>query len=556
MDEIVVEETAVEAVKRESAHLRGSIAAELTNAEPTVSHNAEHLLKFHGIYTQDDRDVRRERTQAKQALEFIFMLRVAIPGGRLTADQWLALDTLADEVADGSIRLTTRQAVQFHGVYKGGLQPLVQTLDRNLMTSFAACGDVVRNVVACPDLTLSDPNGRLAKMVDHLAVAFRPTTEAYWELFVNGEPAVQRVAEKEKPYYGDNYLPRKFKIAVAHPHDNCVDVYAQDVGLIPTEHPELGQGFTVLVGGGLGRSYANEDTFARLADPLTFALDDELDEVIAAILQTYHDLGGRTDRRRARMKYLVADRGLEAFQREVEARLGRSLRPISTPWTPTAAADHLGWSKSHGDTWQLGVRIGAGRIRDHNDGPQQRSAFATLAKTFNAHFAVTAQQDLIVAGIAEADKEAVTEILRDHGVALDDELGAVERNALACVALPTCSQALAEAERRLPELVDGLEATLSQVGLGDRRLQVRMTGCPNGCARPAVAEIGLVGRTKTGYDLFLGGGLRGDRLATLVAEKVKLEDLDQHLTPLLDQWKNEGEEGEAFGDFLHRAGLL
>jgi sulfite reductase (ferredoxin) len=556
VDEIVVGETAVEAVKRESTYLRGSIAAELANAEPTVSHDAEHLLKFHGIYTQDDRDVRRERTQAKQALEFIFMLRVAIPGGRLTAEQWLALDTLADQVADGSIRLTTRQAVQFHGVYKNGLQPLVQTLDRNLMTSFAACGDVVRNVVACPDLTLSDPNGRLAKMVDHLAVAFRPTTEAYWELFVNGEPAAQRVAEKEKPYYGDNYLPRKFKIAVANPHDNCVDVYAQDVGLIPTEHPELGQGFTVVVGGGLGRSYANEDTFARLADPLTFATDDELDEVIAAILQTYHDLGGRTDRRRARMKYLVADLGLEAFQREVEARLGRPLRAIPTAWSPIAAADHLGWSKSHGDTWQLGVRIGAGRIRDHEDGPQQRSAFSLLAKTYNAHFAVTAQQDLIVAGIAEADKAAVTEILRSHRVVLDDELGSVERNALACVALPTCSQALAEAERRLPELVDGLEATLANAGLGDRRLQVRMTGCPNGCARPAVAEIGLVGRTKTGYDLFLGGGLRGDRLATLVAEKVKLEEVDQHLSPLLEQWKNEGESGEAFGDFLHRAGLL
>ena len=556
MDEIVVGETAVEAVKRESTYLRGSIAAELANAEPTVSHDAEHLLKFHGIYTQDDRDVRRERTQAKQALEFIFMLRVAIPGGRLTAEQWLALDTLADEVADGSIRLTTRQAVQFHGVYKNGLQPLVQTLDRNLMTSFAACGDVVRNVVACPDLTLSDPNGRLAKMVDHLAVAFRPTTEAYWELFVNGEPAAQRVAEKEKPYYGDNYLPRKFKIAVANPHDNCVDVYAQDVGLIPTEHPELGQGFTVVVGGGLGRSYANEDTFARLADPLTFATDDELDEVIAAILQTYHDLGGRTDRRRARMKYLVADLGLEAFQREVEARLGRPLRGIPTAWSPVAAADHLGWSKSHGDTWQLGVRIGAGRIRDHEDGPQQRSAFSLLAKTYNAHFAVTAQQDLIVAGIAEADKAAVTEILRSHRVVLDDELGSVERNALACVALPTCSQALAEAERRLPELVDGLETTLANAGLGDRRLQVRMTGCPNGCARPAVAEIGLVGRTKTGYDLFLGGGLRGDRLATLVAEKVKLEEVDQHLSPLLERWKNEGDEGEAFGDFLHRAGLL
>ncbi len=556
MDEVLGQETAVEAVKRDSLQLRGSIASELRDGEPSVSHDAEHLLKFHGIYTQDDRDLRRERTQAKLPLEFIFMLRVAIPGGRLTAEQWMALDTLADEVADGSIRLTTRQAVQFHGVYKRGLQPLVQTLDRNLMTSFAACGDVVRNVVACPDLTLSDPQGRLARLVDHLAVAFRPTTEAYWELFVNGDPAVQRVVAEEKPYYGDNYLPRKFKIAVAHPEDNCVDVYAQDVGLIPTEHPELGPGFTVLVGGGLGRSYANEDTFARLADPLTFATDAELDAVIVAVLQTYHDLGGRTDRRRARMKYLVSDLGLAGFTSEVEARLGRSLRPATTTWTPKAAADHLGWAKSHGDTWQLGVRIGAGRIRNHEGGAQQRTAFAALATQFGAHFAVTAQQDLIVAGIANDDKAAVIEILREHGVTLDDDLGPVERNALACVALPTCSQALAEAERRLPELVDGLEATLQRVGVDERRLQVRMTGCPNGCARPAVAEIGLVGRTKTGYDLFLGGGLRGDRLATLVAEKVKLEDLDQHLTPLLEQWKNDGEAGEAFGDFLHRAGLL
>lgn len=556
VDEIVVTETAVEAVKRDSEHLRGSIAAELVDANPSVSHDAEHLLKFHGIYTQDHRDVRRERTQAKAPLEFIFMLRVAIPGGRLTAEQWLALDTLADEVADGSIRLTTRQAVQFHGVYKGGLQPLVQSLNRNLMTSFAACGDVVRNVVACPDLTLSDPGGRLAKMVDHLAVAFRPTTDAYWELFVNGEPAVQRVVEVEKPYYGENYLPRKFKIGVAHPHDNCIDVYAQDVGLIPTEHPELGSGFIVLAGGGLGRSYANEDTFARLADPITFATDDELDEVIVAILQTFHDLGGRTDRRRARMKYLVADLGLEAFTREVEQRLGSPLRPVDTPWTPVAAADHLGWAKSFGQTWQIGVRIGAGRIRDHVGGPQQRTAFATLAKRFGLHFAVTAQQDLIVAGISPGDREAVTEVLRENGIALEGELGPVERNALACVALPTCSQALAEAERRLPELVDGLEATLKSVGIGDQRLQVRLTGCPNGCARPAVAEIGLVGRTKTGYDLFLGGGLRGDRLATLVAEKVKLEDVGEHLTPLLEQWKTQANDGEAFGDFLHRAGLL
>ena len=551
-----VDETPVEAIKRESAQLRGTLAEELSSSTANVSHDAEQLLKFHGVYSQDDRDVRRERSLAKEALEFIFMLRVAIPGGRLTAAQWLALDTIADEVADGSIRLTTRQAVQFHGIGKSGLRPLVQALDRNLMTSFAACGDVVRNVVACPALTLHDPEGRLARMVDHLAVAFRPKTQAYWELFVNGETAVAAPVVQEQPYFGDNYLPRKFKIAIAHPNDNCVDVFAQDLGLIPAVHPELGEGFSVVVGGGLGRNYANEDTFARLADPLTFATDDEVDGVIAAVLSTYHDLGLRNDRRRARLKYLVADSGYEAFRLEVEARYGSALRPPLTGWVPTAAADHLGWSTLGDGTLQLGVRIGAGRIRDFDGGPQLRTAFRRLAQELKVHFAITAQQDLVVAGVPVDQREFVDSLLLELGITAVDQLGPVERQALACVALPTCGQALAEAERRLPETVDLLEKTLQTSGVSGRSLQLRMTGCPNGCARPAVAEVGLVGRTKTGYDLFLGGGPRGDRLATLFKEKVKIDDVPELLQPLLEKWASEGEQGEAFGDYLHRAGLL
>ncbi len=551
-----VDETPVEAIKRESAQLRGTLAEELSSSTPNVSHDAEQLLKFHGVYSQDDRDVRRERALAKEVLEFIFMLRVAIPGGRLTASQWLALDTIADEVADGSIRLTTRQAVQFHGIGKRGLRPLVQTLDRHLMTSFAACGDVVRNVVACPDLTLHDPEGRLARMVDHLAVAFRPKTQAYWELFVNGEPAVAAPVVEEEPYFGDNYLPRKFKIAIAHPEDNCVDVFAQDIGLIPAVHPELGEGFSVVVGGGLGRNYAHDDTFARLADHLTFALDEEVDAVIAAVLSTYHDLGLRNDRRRARLKYLVADHGYDAFRREVEARYGGTLRPPLTGWIPTAAADHLGWSTRDDGTLQLGVRIGAGRIRDLEGGPQLRTAFRRLAEELKVHFAITAQQDLVVAGVPAHQREFVDALLLQMGITAVDQLGPVERQALACVALPTCGQALAEAERRLPETVDLLEESLRSAGLANRSLQLRMTGCPNGCARPAVAEVGLVGRTKSGYDLFLGGGPRGDRLATLFKEKVKIDDVPQLLQPLLESWASEGEDGEAFGDFLHRTGLL
>jgi sulfite reductase (ferredoxin) len=555
---VVVEskpETEVETIKRSSAYLRGAIAHDLDDGAPNVSNESEQILKFHGIYAQDNRDVRRERSLKGEVLDYIFMIRVVIPGGRLSTEQWLGLDRIAEEVADGTIRLTTRQAVQFHGVVKDGLRPLAQALDQQLMSSFGGCGDVVRNVVTCPDLQHDQANPRLAQIASRLSKTFRPTTGAHWEIFVNGEKAASKEDAEEHPFYGDTYLPRKFKIAIAHPEDNCVDVFAQDVGLIPSEHPELGTGFNMLVGGGLGRSYANPTTFARLADPLTFVTDVELEEVIAAVIATFRDLGDRTDRKRARMKYIVADRGLEQFRKEVESRLGRALRrPIELP-AHFDAKDHLGWRELANGTLEVGIRVSAGRVRDLTGSTRLRSALRQIAETLPVTFFITPQQDVIVSQIPAHERHTVDEILKGHAVRPSDELGVVERTALACPALPTCSQALAESERRLPELVDNFEEALGRRQLGRRSLQLRMTGCPNGCARPAVAEVGVVGRTKSTYDIYVGGGPRGDRLATLYREKVPFADITDVLGPLFDRWEAEGNPDEAFGDFVNRVGV-
>jgi sulfite reductase (ferredoxin) len=549
------QETAVEDIKRSSNYLRGDLSRELDNDVASVSNESEQILKFHGVYAQDNRDVRRERAQNKESLDYIYMIRVAIPGGRLSTEQWLALDAASGDIADGTIRLTTRQAVQFHGVLKGGLRPLARSLDAHLMTSFGACGDVVRNVVACPELQGDDSDSRLREISTRLTRSFRATTEAHWEIFVNGDKAVSREDVAERPFYGDTYLPRKFKIAVAHPQENCVDVFAQDVGLIPGTHPEAGDGFTVLVGGGLGRAYANPDTFARLADPLAFVTYDEVEEVIAAVLVTYRELGDRTDRKRARMKYVVADIGAEQFRKEIEVRLGRELRaPLDLP-DHFEAHDHLGWRTREDGTHQVGVRVSAGRVRDEADGAQLRTALRAIAQRHAVTFFLTAQQDIIISAIASDARADVEEILRVHRVRSDTELGNVERTALACPALPTCGQALAEAERRLPELVDTIEGALGRRQLGRRSLQLRMTGCPNGCARPAVAEVGIVGRTKSTYDVYVGGGPSGDRLATLYREKVAFEEIPVVLGPLFDRWEADGDLDESFGDFITRVGV-
>ena len=542
----------VEEVKAGSRSLRGGLASELRDGTAAFSEHSSHLLKFHGIYQQDDRDVRRERTRSGQDLEHIFMVRASVPGGALTSRQWAAMDGVAGEVADGALRLTSRGGVQFHFTRKGGLAPLIQTLDRHLVTTLAACGDVVRNVVACPAPLPDSRQKVLLDLAQRLAARFRPRTGAYYEVWIDGDHAVSAEPADPapvdvEPLYGDAYLPRKFKIGIAWPGDNCTDILSHDLGLVPVAGPDGADGFAVLVGGGLGASHARpDDTFPRLADPLGWVPADAAEDVAEAVVLAFRDLGNREDRKRARLKYVIEDLGLDAFRREVEQRFGAALAPAPElpPWHQH---DHLGWHRQDDDRWFLGVPVQSGRVTGG-----LRAALAEIVERFELDVRITPRQDLLLTGIETAQRAEVIDVLRRHGVALADDLTPVRRLAMACPALPTCGQALAEAERVAPDVLKVLEAELADRGLGELDLHVRMTGCPNGCARPYTAEIGIVGRTKTGYDIHLGGAPGGDRLAPAVARSVKLADLPSVLGPWLDRFAQERSDGETFGDFVHR----
>jgi sulfite reductase (ferredoxin) len=543
----------VEEVKASSRGLRGALADELAAGDPAFSEESGHLLKFHGMYQQDDRDVRRERTRSGQEPDHIFMVRASVPGGALSADQWRAIDHVADAVADGAVRLTSRGGVQLHFVRKGDLQPLIRTLDRHLVTTLAACGDVVRNVVACPAPLADNRQKVLLDLAQRLAVRFRPGTRSYYEVWIDGEQAVsaEPTSDEEQPLYGRAYLPRKFKIGLAWPGDNCVDIYSHDLGLVPVPGPGGAEGFAVLVGGGLGASHARpDDTFPRLADPLGWVPADRVEDLAEAVILAFRDLGNREDRKRARLKYVLDALGVDAFRREVEARFGAPM--ASAPELPELHQhDHLGWHRQDDGRWFLGLPVPSGRVA----GPL-RTALTDVVERYGLDLRVTPRQDVLLTGIEGADRPDVVRAFRDHGVALADDLTPVRRLAMACPALPTCGQALAEAERVAPQVITVLEGELARRGLSELDLHVRMTGCPNGCARPYTAEVGIVGRTKTGYDLHLGGAAAGDRLARPVARGVKLADLPAALAPWLDAFVAERRDGESFGDFVHRVGDL
>jgi sulfite reductase (ferredoxin) len=544
-----------EEVKRSSGHLRGTLAKELAEGGDRFSAENQVLLKFHGIYQQDDRDQRKARTQARQDLAYICMVRAAVPGGVLTSDQWLAMDRLADEVGGGALRITTRQGVQYHGVHKGDLTELIATLNRHLVTTLAACGDVVRNVTCCPANHDDRRQDGLLAHARQLATRFRPRTAAYYEVWLDGEHAVSaQRAEDEEPLYRDVYLPRKFKIGLAWPGDNCIDVYTQDVGIVPVGHGGR-DGFVVLIGGGLGLSHAREeDTYPRLATPLGWCPAGELGEVVEAVVTVQRDHGNRGDRHRARLKYLVDTQGEAWFRAEVEARLGRPLAdaPDLPRWT--TADEHLGWHRQPDGRWFLGVHVDSGRVVD---GPahRQRSALREVVARFGCEVRLTARQDILLGDIEGRDRRAVEAVLREHGVALAEELPPVRRLAVACPALPTCGQALAEAERVLPAITATVEEELGALGLGGTEVRVHVTGCPNGCARPYTAEIGIVGRTKTSYDVYVGGAATGERLARRLATGVKLAALGESLRPVLERYRHERGSGEGIGDYCDRVGL-
>jgi sulfite reductase (ferredoxin) len=550
---------AVEAIKADSGYLRGAIGDELGSAgefgaESTV------LLKFHGIYQQDDRDIRRSRAEQKLPLDYSCMVRTSVPGGVISLDQWLALDRLA-ELADGSMRLTTRQGVQYHFVPKGQLHEVVRDINASLLTTLAACGDVVRNVMACP-LPHADRRAVLAPVVAELVRRFRPRTPSYWELWVDGERAATVEAPPPdgpvEPLYGETYLPRKFKIGIAWPGDNCVDIHSHDVGIVPTLSGGVAgdlTGFVVLAGGGMGMSHSRpDDTYPVLGRPVAWVPPEDLADVVEAIVATQRDFGDRDDRHRARLKYTLEEHGIDWLRTEIETRTGRAVaEPIDLP--PWKLEAHHGWDRAgqagddrNGDV--LGIPVPSGRVAGN-----YRDAIRAIAQSgLVSQIRVTPRQDLLLCGIR--DRESVLAVLRRHSVALPDDVSPLRRLAIACPALPTCGQALGEAERVLPTVIDELEKLLADTGNEGQAIRLNMTGCPNGCARPYSAEIGIVGRTKKTYDLYLGGSAAGDRLAQRVRADIPLDEITAHLRPLLERFAADGVDDDAlhFGDWCFAQG--
>jgi sulfite reductase (ferredoxin) len=553
----------VETLKTESSYLLGDLAEQLSEASDAFSKDAAQLLKFHGSYQQDDRDVRKERAAAGLGKAVSMMIRAAIPGGVLTAEQYLACDALADEVSNGTLRITTRQGLQWHAVGKHDLTQLIRTLNDHLLTTLAACGDVARNVCACP----APLPGRddLLPHAERLAVAVRPRTSSYWDLWLDGERRVSAVpdhaevpghsGDATEPLYGPTYLPRKFKVGFAHAGDNCVDVYTHDVGLVPVrDDAGVIDRFVVLIGGGLGMTHNKPATYPRLASPFATVSADELVPTVEAIITVQRDHGDRDDRKHARLKYLVEERGVDWFRGEVEARLGRTLDPPEDLlWDRTD--DHLGWhAQDDGEaSWFLGVPVPSGRVQDTTE-VQLRSAVRDLVRDLGLGVRFTARQDLLLTDVPASRRAEVETRLRAAGVPLVEDIAPVTRHALACPALPTCGLALAEAERVLPSVTDRLAGALDELGVGDEPLHLRVTGCPNGCSRPYSTEVGVVGRGKDHYTVHLGGDAEGTRLNEVYADRVHLDDLTPLLTPLLTAWREEREHGESFGGWCDRLG--
>ncbi|PYO28611.1 MAG: NADPH-dependent assimilatory sulfite reductase hemoprotein subunit [Gemmatimonadetes bacterium] len=548
--------SAVERVKQESRGLRGDLADQLVAPADHFSGPGAQLLKFHGTYQQEDRDQRRERRGGDADPAHQFMVRCKIPGGVLSAVQYLVIDELADRYGNGTLRVTTRQGNQFHGVLKGDLKATIRAVNDALVTTLGACGDVVRNVVSCPAPVAGGLREQVLSVTRRLSDHLLPRTHAYHEIWLDGEQVAGGPSGGEaEPIYGPGYLPRKFKVAFAFPDDNCCDVHSNDLGfLVVAERGHL-VGFNVLVGGGMGKTHGKEDTYPRLADALGFARTGEVVEVAEAVVKVQRDHGNRGDRRHARLKYLIDAQGLDRFRDEVERYLGRHLAP-PLPVEVSGIEDHLGWHAQDDGRSFLGLFIENGRVQD-GDGHKLRSALRRIVKTVHAGVRFTPQQNLLLTDIPDRRQGLVDRILADHGVARPgaDAVSTVRRWSMACPALPTCGLALAEAERVLPDVIAELERELETLGLADATLTVRMTGCPNGCARPYTADLAFVGRSLNKYAVFVGGSMLGTRLATQYADLVHRDRLVTTVRPLFERYRDERLADERFGDFCDRVGV-
>jgi sulfite reductase (NADPH) hemoprotein beta-component len=539
-----------EVIKAKSVFLRGTIAPEmLDESTRTITDESAQLTKFHGLYPQDDRDLRSERRKQNLERAYMFMLRVRLPGGRCTAQQYLALDRLSDERANGTLRLTTRQTFQLHGVLKGNVKLLIQGMHTVLLDSIAACGDVNRNVMAPPNPERSVVHQQVYELARDFSEFALPKSRAYHEIWLD-EQLVAGGEPEQEPLYGSTYLPRKFKTGFAVPPSNDVDVFSQDLGFIAIVEDGLLTGFNVAVGGGMGMSHGNAETFPRLADVIGFINPDKVIALGAAVIAAQRDYGDRSNRKHARLKYTIEDRGLMWFQGEVERRAGFRLAP-ARPYRFTGIADNYGWHRGVDGSWHFVLFVLSGRIKD-SPRQQMKSALREIARIHDGDFRLTPSQNISISGVSDARKPAIEAILAQRGLADQNRQSGLRLNALACVALPTCGLALAESERALPPLLEKLEHVLDDCGLRHDAISIRMTGCPNGCARPYLAEIGIVGKAPDKYHLYLGAKYDGTRLNQLYAASVTPDQIVAIVGPLLRRYSLERTFGEQFGDFCQR----
>ncbi len=539
-----------EHIKDASNFLRGTLAEGLQDeVTGAITEDDQQLIKFHGMYLQDDRDLRPERARKKMEKAFAFMIRVRIPGGVVTPQQWLALDQVARDYANNTMRLTTRQTVQLHGIIKSNLKPTLKAMDAVVLSTIAACGDVNRNVMCNPNPFQSRAHAAaqdLAKVVsDHLL----PATPAYREIWLDGEKIAGGEQEPDEPIYGKTYLPRKFKVVVAVPPSNDVDIFAHDLGYIAIldKKGEV-SGWNVTVGGGMGMTHGEKDTYPRTADLMGFCKTQDAVKIAEAVVTVQRDWGDRKVRKHARLKYTIEDRGLDAFRAEVERRAGVKLG-APKPFKFTSTGDRYGWSQGDDGRGHLTLFVQSGRLIG-----RQMDALREIARFHDGDFRITPNQHIIVANVPTEKQNEVERIAREVGLLAP--WSGLRRNSMACVALPTCGLALAESERYLPDLMTALDERLGAHGLSADDIVIRMTGCPNGCARPYLAEIGLVGKGPGRYNLYLGAAHDGSRLSKLYAEDVDHAGIVSTLDPIFKAYAAERETGEHFGEFVIRAGVV
>ncbi len=542
-----------ESIKSESNFLRGNILRDLADhSTGSITEDSSQLTKFHGIYAQDDRDLRNQRRKENKEKAFSFMARIRVPGGVCTPAQWVTLDSLADTHANGTLKLTTRQAFQFHGILKGNLWSAINGVNRALLDTLAACGDVNRNVMCNPNPEQSALHAETLRVTKAIADHLLPRTKAYHEIWVGGDTLVAGGEPEAEPIYGKTYLPRKFKIVVAVPPSNDVDIYAHDLGFIAIADDSGKKllGFNVTVGGGLGMSHNQAETYPRIADVLGFCRVDQVVDVAEKILTTQRDFGDRVDRKHARLKYTIEDMGLVGFRDEVERRLGYRLgAPRRFEFTSTG--DRYGWVEGENGTSHYTLFLMSGRIKG-----ELKTALREIAHAHKGDFRLTANQNLMIAGVRPEERPVIEALLRKHKLDTANNVSGLARNAMSCVALPTCGLALAESERYLPELVQMIETEMEAAGLRDDEITLRITGCPNGCGRPYLAEIGFVGKSPGKYNVYLGAAFNGSRLNTLYKANVPETEIVALLGPIIRRYAVERNKGERFGDFVHRTGYV